>query len=285
MRLLWELYRFRLMPEKYFIRKVYKRRFNVYPDLKHPKTLSEKVQWLKLNDRTPLHTICADKYKVREYVKEKIGDEYLIPLIFETKNVNDICMENMPSYPIIIKTNHDSSGGIIIRDKTKHDWGKAQKHLRVLLKKNYYYDHKEWQYKNIERRIIVEKLLIAENGGIPFDYKIHCFNGEPHFIQVDIDRMIDIKRNLYTTQWEKMDVEWKFPMGKDVSRPLQLNRMLQLASKLAKDFIYARIDFYAIRDEIYFGEITFHPGGGYVVFSPKEWDLKFGSKLKLPSGV
>ena len=282
LRLLWEFFRFRLLPEEYFIQKIYKKRFSVYPNLKHPKTLSEKVQWLKLNDRTPLHTICADKYRVRDYIKERIGDKYLVPLVFETKNANDISMENMPSYPVIIKTNHDSSGGIIIRDKTKLNWEKTQKNLRNLLKKNYYYDHKEWQYKNIERRIIVEKLLIAENGGIPFDYKIHCFNGEPHFIQVDIDRMIEHKRNLYNTQWERMEVTWKHPMGKDLKKPFQLNKMLQLASKLAKNFIYARIDFYAIRDEIYFGEITFHPGGGFEIFTPIGWDLKLGSKLKLP---
>lgn len=279
---LYDIYRFRLLPETYFIRTTFKKRLGFSPDLNHPKTLNEKIQWLKLNDRAPLHTKCADKYKVRNYVEEIIGDKYLVPLVFETKRIYDICDENIPNYPVIIKTNHDSSGGIIIKDKTKQNWSKIQNHLRKLLKRNYYYRDKEWPYKNIERRIIVEKLLIAEDGGIPFDYKIHCFNGEPHFIQVDMNRMVEHKRNLYTPQWEKLEVQWLYPTGVDIIKPIGLNKMLQLASKLAKKFIYARIDFYAIRDEIYFGEITFHSEGGWEPFLPSEWDFKLGSKLKLP---
>jgi hypothetical protein len=282
---LFDIYRFKLLPETYVIRTRFKKSFGVKLDLKHPKTLNEKIQWLKLNDRTPLHTICADKFKVRSYVEEKIGEKYLVPLVFETKNVKDICERKMPDYPVIIKTNHDSSGGIIIKDKVKQDWAQIQKKLRNLLKRNYYYYDKEWQYKNIERRIIVEKLLISENGGIPFDYKVHCFNGKPHFIQVDMDRMVKHKRNLYTPQWEKIEAQLMYPSGKDVKRPTELNSMLELASSLAKEFIYARVDFYAIRNEIYFGEITFHPEGGYGNFSPREYDLKFGSNLKLPIDV
>lgn len=279
---LFDIYRFRLLPEKYVIKSRFKKRFGAYPDLIKPKTLNEKIQWLKLHDRTPLHTICADKYKVRNYVKEKIGEEYLVPLVFETKNVRDVCGKNMPDYPVIIKTNHDSSGGIIIRVRDEHDWAIIQKKLRNLLNRNYYYYDKEWQYKNIERRVIVEKLLIAEDGGIPFDYKIHCFNGKPNFIQVDMDRFIKHTRNLYTIQWEKIEVQLQYPTGSDIAQPLKLEKMLILASKLAKEFYYARIDFYAINEGIYFGEITFHPGGGYEKFTPMEYDLKFGNELKLP---
>jgi hypothetical protein len=279
---LYDVYRFKLLSDSYYISEQYKKKFNVYPDLKHPKTLNEKIQWLKLNERTPLHTMCADKYKVQDYVREKIGDKYLIPLVFETKNVNDICEKNMPNYPVIIKTNHDSSGGIIIKDRTNHNWEETQRRLRKLLKINYYYPQREWPYKNIERRIIVERLLIAENGGIPFDYKVHCFNGKPQFIQVDLDRMGEHSRNLFTPLWEKMEVGLEYPLGEGVKKPIHLDKLLQLASELAKEFTYARVDLYAIHDEIYFGEITFHPGGGLENFSPSEWDLKFGNKLKLP---
>ncbi|OYQ49635.1 hypothetical protein CHX27_01350 [Flavobacterium aurantiibacter] len=152
----FDFYRFRLLPEEYFLKRRFKQVFGFNPDLKNPKSLSEKIQWLKLNDRTPLHTQCADKFKVREYVKDKVGEQYLVPLVFETKNVADINSNNIPDYPVAIKANHDSSGVVIVRDKNKENWDAIQKKLQSHLKVNYYYYDKEWPYKNIERRIIVE---------------------------------------------------------------------------------------------------------------------------------
>ena len=136
----------RLLPEKYYVRNKFKKVYGVYPNLEDPKTLNEKIVWLKLNDRTSLHTTCADKYAVRSYVKDKIGDRYLIPLLYKSKNPRDITYENMPDEPVVIKTNHDSGGVIFLNDKSSANWPEIQKSLKKRLKTNYYWRSKEWQH-------------------------------------------------------------------------------------------------------------------------------------------
>ena len=277
----YEYLRYALVGDETFIKKEFHKNLGYYPNLENPQTFNEKLQWLKLNDRTPLHTICADKYKVRDYVKEKIGAEYLIPLVLETKNPREIVPENLPDYPVIIKTNHDSSGGIIVRDKSKHNWINVQNTLAKFLNINYYYRFKEWQYKNIERRIVVEELLMDRTGAIPFDYKMHFFNGELVFTQVDIDRQDDHKRNLYDSDWNLMDVQWIYSSGRDVAKPKLYNRMIELGKVFAKDFCYLRVDFYHVNDRIYFGELTFHAESGCGAFTPKHYDNDLGKRLTL----
>jgi len=254
----YEYFRFAFVSDEKFINKEFEKNLGFKPNLENPQTFNEKLQWLKLNDRTSLHTICADKYKVRDYVKEKIGEEYLIPLVFETKNPRDIIPEKLPDYPVIIKTNHDSSGGIIVRDKSQHNWINVQNTLAKFLSINYYYRFKEWQYKNIERRIVVEELLMDKSGTIPFDYKMHYFNGKLMFTQVDIDRQTEHKRNLYDTDWNLLDVQWVYETGNAVERPKLFDKMISLGEVFAKDFCYLRVDFYHVNDKIYFGELTFH---------------------------
>jgi hypothetical protein len=284
-------YRNRIISDSKSISISYRRAFGVKPDLKNPKTLNEKIQWLKLHDRTDLHTLCADKYKVREYVKNKIGSQYLIPLLYETKNVDDIKPENLPDTPFIIKTNHDSSGGIIVKDKNAENWESIRERLRILLKSNYYINSKEWQYKNIERRIIVEELLVSKESIAPYDYKVHCFNKKSITIQVDIDRHDQHKRNWYSTDWKREPFHWSslkannkrtIPADFEIKRPEYLDKLLLLSEKLCEDFIYARADWYIIEEKIYFGEISYHHDGGLHPIVPKEWDLKLGQKLKLP---
>lgn len=286
-----ELYRNHLVSDKKAIKIRFKRAFGYLPDLENPKTLNEKIQWLKLNDRTELHTLCADKYKVRKFVKEKIGEQYLVPLVFETKNINDLNEANMPDFPVIIKTNHDSSGGIVVKDKKLVDWNKTQKHFKRLLKRNYYYISNEWQYKNIEKRIVVEKLLTDKNGKIPFDYKIHCFNQSVVTIQVDIDRSGEHKRNWYSKDWGREPFYWSSlksngkrtdPADYDIEKPSCLKEMTELSETLATDFLYARADWYIVDNKIYFGELSFHHDGGLHPILPKKWDYKLGQMLKLP---
>lgn len=277
----YEYFRFALVSEKKFIYKEFEKNIGFKPNLENPQTFNEKLQWLKLNDRTPLHTICSDKYKVRDYVKAKIGEEYLIPLVFETKNPRDIVPENLPDYPVIIKTNHDSSGGIIVRDKSKHNWINVQNTLRKFLNINYYYRYKEWQYNNIERRIVVEKLLMDKSGDIPFDYKLHFFNGKLEFTQVDIDRQKGHRRNLYDANWNLLGVQWVYKTGSDVVRPKLFDKMIELGEIFAQDFCYLRVDFYHVNDKIYFGELTFHAESGIGAFTPKHYDEDFGKLLKL----
>ncbi len=279
----------RFIPDKAFTKLSYRLIRGETLNLKNPKLFSEKINWLKLNDRTSLHTICADKYKVRSIIKEKIGEHYLIPLVLETKNVNDIKKENLPDYPVIIKTNHDSGTAIIVKDKDNVDYKIIRKKLKISLKSNFYYRTKEWQYKNIEPRIIVEKLLVCNNGDIPNDIKLHCINGSVEVIQIDIDRFNNHKRNLYDKQWKLLPFTWSvwlnnqvlWDNGKDIEKPQNLKEMIDISEKLSKKFKMCRIDLYDVDGKIYFGEITFHHGSGFEIIYPKQWDKKLGDMLKL----
>lgn len=281
----------RIVPNKIFLKYKYKRNFGVFPNLDNPKTLNEKIIWLKLNDRTPLHTQCADKYEVRSFVSEKIRKEYLVPLFFHTQNPKEITPENIPDIPCVVKTNHDSGSVFFVRDKNQVNWTDLQKQLKSHLKNNYYWQSKEWQYKNIKPRIIVEKLLLDKNGNIPFDYKLHCFNGKVNMIQVDIGRGSGHHyRNWYSTAWEREPYRWSSPKGNgiytdpskdDVPKPQNLDKMIELSEKLAQSFRYVRVDWYDMDGQLYFGEITFHHDGGNQKILPEIWDKKLGDLLRL----
>ncbi|MEA1787685.1 ATP-grasp fold amidoligase family protein [Arenibacter sp. GZD96] len=272
-----------LMPEKTLLKSRFKRILGYPLNLKNPKTFNEKINWLKINERTSLHTICSDKYAVREHVQKLIGSEYLIPLLLETKKPSDIVPDNLPDFPFIIKTNNDSGGGIIVWDKKKMDWAKIRRDLKNRLNTNYsIFGKGEWQYENIKPRIIVEKLMIDENNQIPSDYKLHYFNGKLIFTQVDIDRHNAHKRNLYDPNWKLLPCKWAHENGKTIEKPRKYEELKFISEKLAQNFTYVRIDVYVIKNNIYFGEITFHSGSGNERFMPQEWDRKLGDMLTLP---
>lgn len=287
---LHQKYRINCLNEKTFIAQNFKKAFGYPLDWENPKTLNEKINWLKLYHRTPLQTQCADKLAVRNYVKEKVGDKYLIPLVFTTKNVNEVTVDNLPNEPFILKTNHGSSGGIVVKNKTEANWKSIRKALQKQLNTNYYKISKEWQYKDITPCVLAERLLDDENGNIPFDYKFHCFHGKVKVIQVDIDRFTDHKRNLYDTNWNLMPFTWSvwkdnkplWPYGSEISKPNNLAEMIVISERLSSDFPYVRIDLYSLENTIYFGEITFHHGSGTERIDPVAWDNKLGDYLQLP---
>ncbi len=281
-----------ILPDEDSIKRKFKKKMGYEIDLKNPRTLNEKINWLKLNDRTPLHTQCADKYAVRSYIKEKIGEEYLVPLLFTTRNPKDISPDLLPEVPFIIKTNHNSGGSVIVRNKEDINWPELQSKLKRSLGRNYYKTTNQWQYKDIVPCVVVEKLLPGENGNLPFDYKLHCFNGKVNMIQVDVGRNSDNHyRNWYNVNWEREPYRWSAKKGKnkftdpsvdEVEKPASLNRMIKLSETIAKDFIYVRVDWYDINGALYFGEITFHQDSGYRAILPIEWDRTLGDKLILP---
>ena len=279
---IYKIIKYDLKSEKETIRWRFKHNFGRELDVENPQTLNEKINWLKLNDRGPLHTKCADKFSVRDYIASKIGTKYLIPLLYHTENPKELIPENLPEIPFIIKTNHDSGGVFIVRDKSKLDYKKAQLDFKRYLNNNYYQESKEWQYKDIEPRILVEKLLLDQEGKIPFDYKMHCFNGKLNFTQVDLDRQENHTRNLYDEKWNFIPCQWKYKNGRQIERPSNYDEMKRLAEEIAKDFIYVRVDFYSVQDQIFFGELTFHPESGLSRFDPPKYDLIFGKQLCLP---
>jgi len=272
------------MSDRHFAIHHYKRKIGFYPNIENPKLFTEKIQWLKLYDKNPLYTECADKYKVRAFVKRKIGEEYLIPLVFESRNVDKINLNTLPNYPVIIKTNHDSSGGVVIKNKKNVDYKKLHKLLTKRLNKNYYYLNREWEYKGIKPRIIVEKLMETTNeNNILNDYKIFCFNGEPKYIQTIFDRETEIKENWYDLNWNPQEFRYFSTRSNIISKPKNLNVMIELSRKLSKDFKFVRVDLYEVDDKIYFGELTFRPYSGFMKWKPKGWDLKLGNELKINS--
>ncbi|MEZ9945054.1 ATP-grasp fold amidoligase family protein [Vibrio breoganii] len=273
----------RLLPERLFIKSLFKTRAGYTLNLNDPKSFNEKIQWLKLNDRTELHTICADKLAVREFVTEEIGPEFLVPLIKYTDNVDDITLDWLPSNPCIIKATHTSGTYKIIRDKKRINIFEVDRLCRKWLKKNYYYNTKEWQYKNIPPRIIVEELLVDENGLIPSDLKFSCFNGRVEMIHVDSNKEDKHLRNHYSREWKPLDFRWpeELEAGQLVDKPRKLDKMIELAEKLAQNFVYVRVDFYCLEDQIYFGELTFHPTSGFGRFLPFEEDRYYGDKLNI----
>lgn len=286
----WRRRYYQFLPEKYVIRANYRRSFGSDPNLSAPESLNEKIQWLKLYDRTSLHTQCADKYMVRSYVENIVGSEYLIPLLYHTDNPRQIVREQIPDIACIIKVNNDSGGGIIVRDKNSQDWKQIQKHFSRKLKSSYYRLKKEWQYKEIKPLIIVEQLLQDDDGEVPLDYKFHCFHGRVEVIGVDLDRFSKHRRNFYNRNWELMPFVWSpisnegealWPNGRSIERPKCLEEMISIAEQLSRAFVYCRVDLYLLGEQIFFGEITFHHGGGCEVFSPAEWDKKLGNFLDL----
>jgi hypothetical protein len=243
------------------------------------------MHWLKLNDRSKLHTICADKLLVRDYVAEQIGEKYLIPLLYSTKKTSEITPKKLPDFPVIIKTNHDSGSTFIINNKKEYDWQNLRNKLQNSLNNNFYYAGREWPYKHIPPRIIIEKLITQKDDSIPNDYKFYCSNGVVHYIQIEIDRGgSGHSRNIYDLNWNLLDINRGISASNNPEpRPKRLTEMISLCEKLSAPFLFARVDLYYVDDElIYFGEITFTPAGGLTPFEPNKWDKIFGDTISLP---
>lgn len=277
----------RFSDEQYLKRK-FKKTQGYELDLENPRSLNEKLQWLKIHDRKDYHITNADKYAAREYIRNTFGEMYLIPLVFHTTDYRELKPENMPDYPFVIKTNHGFGNTIIVRDKNKVDWKKLRLVYKRLLQNNYYYFEREWQYKGIMPRVIAEKLLLCKNGKVPNDYKLNFIEGKLEFIYVSVDREGTNKRNIYDPGWNPMYFTWA-RRGKDLSKlrgdeiqpPPSLQKMIEFGSKIAKLYKYARVDFYDVDGVLYFGEITQCHGGGFDQMLPFEYDLKFGEKINL----
>lgn len=287
---LYIFFNYRMVSDSSFLKRNFLKKVGRVLDLEQPKTMTEKIQWYKLNYKIPLIQKCSDKYAVREYVSEIIGESYLVPLVFHTTNYREVKAENLPDYPVVIKANHTSGTTHFIKNKNIVDWKIVETDCRWWLHQNYYYMDKEWQYNNIKPRIVVEKMLMDDDGSIPADYKLHCFEGKFEFLQVDSGRFGIHRRNIYDQEWNLATFTFSMldknrepltPNGAEITRPKHLALLITLAEKLAKPFPYVRVDFYVVKDEIFFGELTFHHGGGYEQFTPEKWDTYYGNKIPL----
>ena len=273
------------------IERQFRRAFGYDLDWANPRTLNEKLNWMKLHVRDPLQKIAADKFAVRAHVAAKVGEQYLIPLIRKCDRAEEIRFAELPA-AFVLKTNHGSGQNWIVRDKAREDERAVIRQFREWLATSHYAASREWPYKDMQPAVVIEELLLDEDGQIPSDFKLHCFGGKVAAIQVDLDRETAHRRNFYDldwnlqpfiwTEWERGKPAW--PNGRAVARPAALAEMVRVAETLAADFPYARIDLFDCRGKVYFGEITFYHGGAFEPFDPPEFDRFFGDKLALPRG-
>ncbi len=277
----------KLVDDKTYILWQYKRRLGFECNIDKPVTFGEKMQWLKLFWRDDLAKKCSDKLSVRTFVEDKVGKEVLNELYSVHSSVDDISIETLPN-EFIIKTTHGSGRGYysICKDKSKYMWDVESMKLKRSMRKNYFWKFREWVYKDIKPRLIIEKLLIDHaSSSLPRDFKFHCFNGEPRYCQVISDRDFEYKVDFFDMNWELMNFVGprkgvKNSM-KPVEKPKDLLKMLEICQILSSNFPYARIDLYYVNDVIYFGEITFFPLAGYGDFSPTCWNAKLGNLIDL----
>lgn len=283
--LIWNGYYDKLSDEKYLKMK-FKLVFGRELNLKNPKTFNEKLQWLKLYNRRPEYTMMVDKYKVRDYVAEKLGSEYLIPLIGVWDDPDDIDFDKLPNQ-FVLKCNHNSGLGMCIcKDKSNLNIEKTKEELKKGLKQNYYLAGREWPYKDVPHKIICEK-YITDNGNGLTDYKFFCFNGHVDCVMVCLGRFSgETKYYFFDRDWnlKRLNIRGKnAPDGFTITKPKCMDNMFDVAAELSKGLPFARIDLYQSNEHIYFGEITFFPDSGFDGNLLPETNEYFGKLIDLGS--
>jgi hypothetical protein len=263
---------------KYFVN------FEKWPDLDHPISFSEKMQWLKLYNRRPEYVQMVDKAEAKKYVYSIIGDDYIIPTIAVYDKAEDINFDKLPNQ-FVLKCTHDSGGIVICKDKSKLNKKEAIKKLKKGLDRNFFWETREWPYKNVVPRIIAEKYIEPEpNANDLPDYKFFCFDGKPKYCQVISGRGTRMCIDFFDTNWihQPFHEPRNFPFAEiEPEKPKHFDKMIKAAAALSKDMPFSRIDFYDVNDKVYFGEITLYPTSGVGGFLPDSWDLRFGELIGL----
>lgn len=272
------------MNDEQFLKKQWKIFFNTELNLKSPKTFNEKLQWLKIHDRNSIYTTMVDKYEVKKYVANIIGEKYVIPTIEIYNNFDDIRFDILPKQ-FVIKCTHDSGGLIICKNKEKLNLAFAKKKINNSLKRNYYYTSREWPYKNVKPRIIVEKYIEDKDIKELRDYKFFCFNGEPKMMYIsDNSHSNNQHCCFYDMNYNKLNIKRRDykEFEQTVEKPNNFNKMIEFSKKLSKNIPHVRVDWYEVNGKLYFGELTFYTCSGFIPFETEEWDYKIGEMLKLP---
>ena len=280
---------FNLLPDKQYLSIMYKSQTGRKLNLQNPETFNEKLQWLKLYDRNPAYVPLVDKYEVKKYIADKIGEEYIIPTLGVWDSVEDIDFDVLPKR-YVLKCTHDSGSTIVCKDKADFDIGKAKKILNKKLHNNLFWWGREWPYKIIKPRIIAEKYMTNCLGGNLIkeeliDYKFMCFDGKVKCSFTCTERFTGegLKVTFFDMDWNKLPFTRRYPASnRDIKKPEQYEKMIDLAEMLSTGIPFVRVDFYEVMGKVYFGEMTFYPGNGTEVFNPEKWDYILGSWIKLP---
>ena len=274
-----------MIPDKTYLSWLYRLHIGHKMDWESPTSFNQKIQWLKVNDRNPQHTIMVDKLRVKSLVANRIGLEYVIPTIGVWNSFDEIDFSTLPNR-FVLKTTHGGGGlnVMVIKDKTKLDWNKAKEKFDKSMRADVWHVYREWPYKDVPHKIIAEEYIEDEHGELR-DYKFFCMNGEPQFLFLATNRMGE-----GDTTFDFLDLDYnRIPalnghpnMNTKPVAPPNFKQMVDIAKKLSKGETFVRVDLYNVRGKIYFGEYTFFHNSGLVPFVPNEWDLKFGEKINLP---
>lgn len=271
-----------MLPDKLFITLQFWVNLGHFPNLKKPRTFNEKMQWLKLHDRNEMYTKMVDKYEVKFEVAKLIGPKHIIPTLGVWDNFEDICFDELPNQ-FVLKCTHDSGTVVICKDKNKFDRKTAKEIINRGLKSNYYFNCREWPYKNVKPRIIAEEYL-SQDGGI-VDYKFFCFSGKAKYLYVSkgLDYHPTARISFVNINWEDAGFGRSDYKAFEVlpPRPQHLSQMIEIAESLSHDSIFLRVDLYEVNNKIYFSELTYTPCGGYLPFYPNEWDTKLGNLISV----
>ena len=272
------------LSDEAYVKKEFKLNMGYDLDLSNPRTFNEKLQWLKLNDRQEKYTTMVDKFEAKKYVGEIIGEEYIIPTIGIYENVNEINFVELPNQ-FVIKCTHDSGGIIICKDKKKLNIESAKSKINKFLKRKFYYVHREWPYKNVKPRIIIEKYMKDKNSSSMKDYKFFCFNGKPEimYLSEGLENHKTAEMSFFDMDFNLVDCKRKDyrPLHYKPNKPANFEKMKQFASILSKDIPHVRVDFYEINGKLYFGELTFFTASGYIPFHDDKWNKKLGDMIDL----
>lgn len=253
--------------------------FGEHPNLKNPKTFNEKVLYRMLNPKE-IYATLSDKILVRDYIESKVGSKYLIPNLWVGDALTKESYDALPE-SFVLKANHASGTNLIVNDKSSVPYDKAKEVSDSWLKMNFAKSHNELHYGMIKPRLLAEKLLAREDGGIPYDFKVHCFNANNEskaFIQVDYNRFDGHKRDIFDEHWNLSPFTLAYKNNAThYDRPACLEEMIELSRKIAVDFGYVRVDWYIVDGSLYFGEVTFTHGCAVELFTPSKHDLEWGS--------
>ena len=300
---------YKSMSDEEYLKRMFKAKMGYQLNLENPKTYNEKLQWLKLYDRRHEYVSLVDKYAVKKFVSEQIGDQYVIPTLGVWQRFEDIDFTTLPNQ-FVLKCTHDSGGLVICRDKTAFDINAARVKIKKSMKRNYYYYGREWPYKNVLPRIICEKYMTDESQmekdstytNLEFcstqkrqtnniseenltDYKFYCFDGEIKAVGIYTDRQkaSETCADYYNRNFEWINMEWGYPHAKyRPVKPVQFEEMISIAEKLSKNIPEIRVDLYLCGEKVYFGELTFYDGSGFDEIKTTSKDIEWGEWIKLP---
>jgi hypothetical protein len=279
-KLFWGLLR-HLVSDKQYAQLRYWLQFDRFPDLEQPQSFTEKIQYIKLHERTELRKTFANRVKVRKYVADKIGGKYLIPLYGTFQELTKNNWDSLPRQ-FMLKANHGCDMLKVVKDKDQADFHSIKQVTEIWKGIEYYKVGREWVYKGLPRTILAEKLLLNAENEIPEDFKFFCFQGEVKIIQVDKDRFGEQKRNLYDRNFTRLDATLLYPNFEDsLEKPILLSQAIEIAEELSSEINFVRVDLYLMDQQIYFGELTNYPGNGFVAFKPPSMERKAGQYLRL----